>query len=323
MPEEKYSFAPSTGEFHGARTFAQEVKHVAFANHVFFGAIVGEKAEAGPGREGPESIRTKAEILSYLRESFALAHRAIGTITSANVVTVMDNVPVPRFKTPLAMTTHACAHAYDHYGQLVEYLRMNGIVPPASQSQPSPTARETAQDSLGRHPLILQEGDGEHLLRRYGEQTLATAPGSIPEFIIKIDKQNGGAEDFVAVTESLKPGAIIPFHMHHNAEEILILEEGGATVTVGDKRALAGPRSIVFIPRETWISVRNTANHPIHLYALFSRPGFEDYLRARSVRPGEPMTPLTSEERHKAEEQGHAMFWDTSKDAYPPGVPHP
>jgi uncharacterized damage-inducible protein DinB len=248
MPEEKYSFAPSTGEFHGVRAFAQEVKHVGFANHVFFGAIVGEKAEAGPGREGPESIRMKAEILSYLRESFALGHRAIGTITSANVVTVMDNVPVPRFKTRLAMATHACAHAYDHYGQLVEYLRMNGIVPPASQSQPSPTARETAQDSLARHALILQEGDGEHLLRRYGEQTLAAAPGSIPEFIIKIDKQNGGAEDCVAVTESLKPGAIIPFHMHHNAEEILILEEGGATVTVGDKRALAGPRSIVFIP---------------------------------------------------------------------------
>jgi uncharacterized damage-inducible protein DinB len=137
MPEDKYSYAPSAGEFKGVRTFAQEVKHVAFANHVFFGAIVGEKAEAGPGREGPESIRTKAEILSYLRESFAMGHRAIGTITPANAVTVVENAPVPRFKTRLAMATHACAHAYDHYGQFVEYLRANGIVPPASRPQPS------------------------------------------------------------------------------------------------------------------------------------------------------------------------------------------
>ena len=183
-------------------------------------------------------------------------------------------------------------------------------------------ACNASQSPAIAHPLILQEGNGEHLLRRYAEQTLAAAPGSIPEFIIKIDKQNGRAEDFVAVTETLKPGATIPFHMHHNAEEILIVEEDGATVTVVDKRALAGPRSIVFIPRETWISVTNTANHPIHLCALFSRPGFEEYLRARSTHPGEPMTPLTSEERHKAEEQGHAMFWDVSKGPYPPGVAH-
>ncbi len=188
---------------------------------------------------------------------------------------------------------------------------------------PTPPVSENARNPAAPQPLVLQEGDGEHLLRRYTEQTRAAAPGSIPEFIIKIDKKNGGAEDFVAVTEILKPGAIIPFHMHHNAEEILILEEGGATVTVGDKRALAGPGSIVFIPRETWISVSNTANHLIPLYALFSRPGFEDYLRARSVHLGEPVTPLTSEERHKAEEQGHAMFWNTSKGPYPPGVAHP
>jgi len=137
MPEDKYSFAPSTGEFKGVHTFAQQVKHVAFANHLFFGAIVGEKAETGPGREGPESIRTKAEILRYLRDSFALGHRAIRTITSDNAVTPVENAPVPRFQTRLAMATHACAHAYDHYGQMTEYLRMNGFLPPSSSPQPT------------------------------------------------------------------------------------------------------------------------------------------------------------------------------------------
>jgi quercetin dioxygenase-like cupin family protein len=147
--------------------------------------------------------------------------------------------------------------------------------------------------------------------------------GSVPEFIIKVDRQNGGAEDFYVGAEIMKPGAVIPFHKHHNAEEVVILEEGGATVTVGDQRAIAGPHSVVFIPRETWVSIANTGNGPIHLYALFSRQGFENFLRARSVRPGEPLTPLTREEVRRAEIAGHMTAWDASKGLYPPGVPHP
>jgi mannose-6-phosphate isomerase-like protein (cupin superfamily) len=191
----------------------------------------------------------------------------------------------------------------------------------------NPRARQPTSPSTDSasspQSLILQASDGEHLLRRPRGQTPAAPPGLIPEFILKIDKQNGGAEDFVALTETLKPGAIIPFHKHHNAEEVLILEEGGAKVTVGDKRALAGPHAVVFIPRDTWTSVTNAGTDPIHLYALFSRPGFEEYLRARSVHPGEPLTPLTPEEARQAEQHGHCTFWDDSKGPYPPGVPHP
>jgi len=71
--------------------------------------------------------------------------------------------------------------------------------------------------------------------------------------------------------------------MHHNAEEILIQEQGGATVTVGDKRAVTGPHAVVFIPRETWVYLTNTGTESIHLYAFFSRLGFERFMRARSV----------------------------------------
>ena len=187
--------------------------------------------------------------------------------------------------------------------------------PQASQSRAASTHSPSPPT-----PLILQEGDGEHRLRRPGGPT---GSGSVPEFIIKIDKQNGNAEDFYVGAEILNPGALIPFHKHHNAEEVVILEEGGATVMVGDRRAVTGPHSIVFIPRETWVSITNTGNSPIHLYALFSRQGFEKFLRARSVRPGEPLTPLTREELHRAEVEGHVTPWDTSKGPYPPGVPHP
>jgi mannose-6-phosphate isomerase-like protein (cupin superfamily) len=187
--------------------------------------------------------------------------------------------------------------------------------PPGSQPMAASTPSPSAPLSL-----ILQEGDGEHRLRRPGGPT---GSSSVAEFIIKVDKQNGNAEDFYVGTETLNPGAMIPFHKHHNSEEVVILEDGGATVTVGDKRAVAGPHSIVFIPRETWVSITNTGNRPIHGYYLFSRQGFENFLRARSVRPGEPLTPLTPEEVDRAAEQGHVMPWDTSKGPYPPGVPHP
>ena len=185
--------------------------------------------------------------------------------------------------------------------------------PHASQSTAA-----TAQTPSPATPLILQEDDGEHRLRRPGGPA---GSGSVPGFIIKIDKQNGNAEDFYVGYEILNPGAMIPFHKHHNSEEVVIFEEGGATVTVGDKRAVAGPHSIVFIPRETWVSITNTGDKPIRGYYLFSRQGFENFLRARSVRPGEPLTPLTPEEVRRAAEDGHVLPWDTSKGPYPPGVP--
>src|SRR4029077_17851895 len=90
MPEDKYSFAPTSGEFKGVRTFAEEVKHVASANYQFFSAVLGEKAK-DDGENGPDSIKTKDDILKYLKDSFALGHRAIATITEANATTVLTN----------------------------------------------------------------------------------------------------------------------------------------------------------------------------------------------------------------------------------------
>jgi quercetin dioxygenase-like cupin family protein len=145
-------------------------------------------------------------------------------------------------------------------------------------------AGEPSRASASPQSLILQEGDGDHLVHRAGPL------GGVP-FTVKLDGQYGNTEDFVVFTEALAPGQTIPFHKHDSAEEILIFEEGGVTVTVGDKRAVAGPRSSVFIPRETWISAKNAATKDIHLIAIFSRHGFERYMRSVSVRPGESLTP--------------------------------
>jgi mannose-6-phosphate isomerase-like protein (cupin superfamily) len=194
-----------------------------------------------------------------------------------------------------------------------------GVLLLRAQNQQAKSGESMHSQSSGI-PLVLQENDGEHRIRRPGGPV---GSGSVSEFIIKVDKQNGNAEDFYVGTEVMNPGAMIPFHMHHNSEEIVIMEEGGATVTVGDKRVVTGPHAVVFIPRETWVSITNTGNTPIHLYGIFSRQGFENFLRARSVRPGEPLTPLSPEELRRSVEEGHFTPWDTSKGPYPPGVPHP
>jgi len=154
MPEEKYGFAPINGEFKGVRTFAEEVKHIGFANHLFFGPLMGEtfdpkniQAEAN----GPAELKTKAQIVQYLKDSFALGHKALATITVENEVTPLDKPVLPFLNTRLAIANIASFHPMDHYGQMVEYLRMNNIVPPASrprppqQAQPAPASQPKSQ----------------------------------------------------------------------------------------------------------------------------------------------------------------------------------
>ncbi|MGB6876992.1 MAG: DinB family protein [Candidatus Acidiferrales bacterium] len=140
MPEDKYSFAPTNGEYKGVRTFAQEVKHVATVNLAFFSAILGQAPPPGVSANeqmnGPDDIQTKEQIVKYLKDSFALGHKAFATLTARNAVTPLAKPPMSFLNTRLALASFSCTHAFDHYGQMVEYLRMNGIVPPASKGQP-------------------------------------------------------------------------------------------------------------------------------------------------------------------------------------------
>jgi uncharacterized damage-inducible protein DinB len=136
MPDDKYSFVPSTGEFKGVRTFAQQVKHVAAANYYFGSGVLGEKtpAEAG-GDNGPDNLKTRAEIVKFLKDSFVYLHTALGSVTAQNQMDQIDS-PFGRKVPRLSLASFSLAHPMDHYGQMVVYLRMNGIVPPASRPQP-------------------------------------------------------------------------------------------------------------------------------------------------------------------------------------------
>jgi hypothetical protein len=134
MPEDKYSFAPSNGEFKGVRTFAEQVKHVAAVNYIFGAAILQEKPPVDTGEEaGPASVKSKAEIIKFLNDSFAYLHKAVGSITAQNSLDQLSLFGMKMAR--LSVGSFSAAHPFDHYGQMVEYLRMNGIVPPASRPQ--------------------------------------------------------------------------------------------------------------------------------------------------------------------------------------------
>jgi len=135
MPAEKYGFKPTSGEFKDVRTFGEQVKHVACANFGFFNEIEKKEPPARCGAGGPSPATTKPELTTYLRESFAYAAGVLRTMTPANALEPAGG-PYGGKSTRLGLTTLAIWHASDHYGQLVVYLRMNGIVPPASQPVP-------------------------------------------------------------------------------------------------------------------------------------------------------------------------------------------
>jgi len=134
MPEAKFGFAPTNGEFKGVRTFGEQIKHVAAVNYELGAAILEEKPPVDIGDEsGPASVKTKAEILNYLKDSFVYVHKAVQTINEKNLVEPVKSPFGEGMVTRLSLATSVSAHGFDHYGQMVEYLRMNGIIPPASR----------------------------------------------------------------------------------------------------------------------------------------------------------------------------------------------
>ena len=128
MPADKYNFAPTNGDFKGVRTFAQQITHIASAQYFFFGGF-GIKSDVDPKAIG--KLTNKDEVVKALKDSFAFAHRAIETMTAQNAFEEIAEVDGANTRATIAAV--GLAHTNDHYGQMVEYLRMNGIIPPASR----------------------------------------------------------------------------------------------------------------------------------------------------------------------------------------------
>ncbi len=132
MPEEKYDFVPTAGKFDDARTFREQVKHVACAQFAFFNEFEGKQPPADCEKGGHDPAKSKAELIKYLKASFDYSNRVIAGLTKENALDRIEG----RYAGPntkLGISVVSVWHVTDHYGQLVEYLRMNGIVPPMTQ----------------------------------------------------------------------------------------------------------------------------------------------------------------------------------------------
>jgi DinB superfamily/S-adenosyl-l-methionine hydroxide adenosyltransferase len=179
MPAEKFAFKPTDGEFTNVRTFGEQVKHVACSNFAFFNEIEKKEPPVGCGSGGPHPATTKDEINAYLRESFAYAGRVLRTMTPANAVEPAGG-PYGGMSTRLGLTTLAVWHASDHYGQLVMYLRMNRIVPPASRPAP-------AEPTLASVATVFKDGGA------YGTVTRVELPfGNLDTSILESDVRSIG-----------------------------------------------------------------------------------------------------------------------------------
>src|SRR5438477_5642559 len=140
MPEDKFDFSPEKlnlagSDYKGVRTFGEQLKHIAASNYLIWSPITGEKPpDTVNDGKGPDKMKAKADIIKYLKDSFAFGHKSVSTLNESNLVQ-----PIPRSNSPpttrLFLATFAPAHCFDHYGQMIEYLRMNGVVPPASRAR--------------------------------------------------------------------------------------------------------------------------------------------------------------------------------------------
>jgi hypothetical protein len=142
MPADKYEFAPTNGAFKGVRTFAQQVRHMATLIYMASSAVLGEKAPVDIGKDddGPAAVKTKAQLVEYLRGAIAFAHKAALSVNTKNE---LDDVTFGDGKMKrVAAISMIAWHSFDHYGQMVEYVRMNGIIPPASAPPPPSAAKK-------------------------------------------------------------------------------------------------------------------------------------------------------------------------------------
>lgn len=175
-------------------------------------------------------------------------------------------------------------------------------------TQPATTDRSTSADKVT--PLILEKDEGEKRVWRpiEGAQGWDAQPGP---FVLKVDPRNGGSSHVVLGTEDLPPGAMIDRHRHPGSDEILFLQNGRARVSLGDMVREVHGGATIFIPANTWIAVTNLGTDAISLVFIFSSPGFEDFMRAESVREGQKVTPLSkAEDAEIMRQHAHAVIYE-------------
>jgi quercetin dioxygenase-like cupin family protein len=171
---------------------------------------------------------------------------------------------------------------------------------------PLTAPKSQAANATKGTPLILEKNEGERRVVR----GWPGHPDPGESFILKVDPKNGGSSHLVFITADIRRGGVIDTHRHPDADEILFLESGTARVHLGDTVRVVHDGSTVFIPANTWISVDNIGSDAIRAVAVFSAPGFEEFMRDTSVLEGEKNVPMTKAENDAAESKhSHAVIY--------------
>ena len=174
-------------------------------------------------------------------------------------------------------------------------------------------ARPQSAGDTKAAPLILEKSEGEQRVRRPRETPIPTGP-----FTIKVDRQNGGSQKMWLGTEEIPSGGIIAKHKHLGQDEILLIQTGNAHVWLGTQERDVHAGAVVFIPSDTWISLKNTGNENINLAFVFSDPGYDEFMRCVSVPAGNPSSAMVShDELRECEHKGHVMY-----EGFPPTAQH-
>lgn len=166
---------------------------------------------------------------------------------------------------------------------------------------PQPGALQASEPAAT--PLLLERNEGELRTRRIHVDKSATASS---QFMLKVSPKNNGSQHLVAGTEEVPPGAALPKHRHLIQDEIVLIHSGTARVFLGDQERELNAGGLVFIPANTWVSLKNTGNVPVNLTFIFSAPGFEETMRCNSVPAGETPTEITPEQQKECAHLGHA-----------------
>jgi len=154
-------------------------------------------------------------------------------------------------------------------------------------------------------PLVLAQDEGERRVRRTSQAGALTSP-----FILKVDGRNSGSEDLVMGYEDIPPGQAISPHRHEVADEIIFVHRGSGVVELGARTVAFSSGATIYIPKRVRIAMRNTGTEPISIAFVFSEPGFEEYLRDTSVPEGQPVVPLSADERReiRIRHQRHTVY---------------
>lgn len=185
-------------------------------------------------------------------------------------------------------------------------LLVLGLLPSCKPTPSEPAARA----SVAEQPLIISPGQGEVRVWRplASESPAEQRFDTTTHFAIKIDKRRGGSPDFWFGTETLPPGAGISYHRHLHEDEVLYVVSGSARVHVGAIEGNAGPGSLVFIPRDTWVSVQPIGKTPTSILFAFNAPGFDRYMRCESVPLGQRPQLVTIQEDQRCTSVGDVQY---------------